>query len=335
MAQRGSLVGALVTLLVTAAALAQPSPRGYVDMVYVPQVEKVLLFGGQQGFVADHQALGGTWWYDPATGAWTEVTTEPQPSPRSAANLAVHEPTGTVVMFGGGVGVAGGFEALTETWLFDPVQETWTLLSFAEGETPRAEVGEQFAYHAAADVFVLYGGLTLNPMSYLDATWHFDLEERAWTRADPATVPPGRNFNTFAYDPRTERLVMTGGPDAPDAVDEVWTYDPRTEDWSGSERTPPADVTAYARMVYDTVTDALIRFGGHGEPAGTAWSLSADLEWTLLEPEGDGPRPISRHAMTAVPGLGVLIFGGVPRGSPDFSADLWLLDTREMRWEQR
>ena len=334
MSTRTAAILTFVFLLVPATLVwAQPSPRGYVDMVYVPQVEKVLLMGGEAGFMAPHEAVGGSWWYDPAADAWSEAVTEPTPSPRAASNMAVHAPTGTVVMFGGGVPTEGGFEPYDETWLFDPIEERWTRLEFEDGAAPEAEIGEMFAYHEASDTFVLYGGFTLDRRAFLDATWHFDLEARTWTRVEPDTVPRGRNYNTFAYDPRTERLVMTGGPETPDATDEVWTYDPREATWRQHERVPVGEVTPYARMVFDTVTGQLIRFGGHREERGTAWALSADLDWTLLEPEGDAPRPISRHAMAAVPGLGVLIFGGVPRSR--LHERPWLLDTNEMRWIER
>jgi hypothetical protein len=227
------------------------------------------------------------------------------------------------------------FWPLHETWLFDPVAERWTRLAFEDGAAPETAAGEMLAYHEASDTFVLYGGFDLDRRTFVQPTWHFDLASRTWTEVEPATVPPGRNFNTFAYDPRTERLVMSGGPSTPGAADEVWTYDPREVTWRQHERVPPGDVTEYARMVFDPNLDQLIRFGGRKEESGTAWSVSADLTWTLLEPDGDGPPRTTRHAMAAVPGLGVLVFGGVPFGFSDFTNDVWLLDTNEMRWVER
>jgi len=324
-------------VLIVGVSLAQPSPRGYVDMEYVPQVEKVLLFGGQKDYSAPYAELGETWWYDPASDIWTQVTSEPQPSPRSAARLAVHAPTGTVVMFGGGGPVANGFESFTETWLFDPLEEQWTLLSFDEGESPQAVIGEMFAYHEAADLFVLHGGFTLDGYRFLNDTWHFDLDEHTWTEVDPDNVPVGRNYNAFAYDPRNEVLIMSGGQDDQtlENTDEVWTYDPRESSWEQHEKLPTSRWIGYPRMVYDEHLDALIRFGGVGEDPGTVWTVSEDFEWSKLEVDGDSPGIISRHAMEFVPDVGVLVFGGVYRGQPDFNDDLWVLDTRELRWHRR
>ena len=35
-----------------------------------------------------------------------------------------------------------------------------------------------FGYHEAADVFVLFGGFTLDGLRYPNATWHLDLAAR-------------------------------------------------------------------------------------------------------------------------------------------------------------
>lgn len=330
---------AVCLLVLGSLAFAQPSARGYVDMVYVPQVEKVLLFGGQKDYLEPYAPLGETWWYDPAADSWTQVTTEPQPGPRGASHIAVHHPTGTVVVFGGGVPVEGGFQPLSETWLFDPATERWSLLSFGEGETPQAEIGEMFEYHPASDLFVLHGGFTLDGFRFLNRTWHFDLEARTWTEADPETSPPGMNYKAFAYDPRTERLVMSGGrDDDAQAVDETWSYDPREATWEFHPRSPRQPAVGYARMVYDDAAETLVRFGGvgaGGADASGVWTMDEDFAWSRLEIDGESPGELSRHAMTYVPGHGVLVFGGVYRGDPEFHGDLWLLDAVGGTWSRR
>lgn len=336
---RVRLLVVFAALALVATAFAQPSARGYVDMAYVPQVEQVFLFGGQQDYFAPYAPLGETWWYDPAGDVWTQVATDPEPGARGASSIEVHTPSGTVVMFGGGVPIENGFQPLTETWLFDPTEGQWRMLSFEEGETPEAVIGEMFAYHEAADLFVLHGGFTLDGQRFLNDTWHFDLDAKTWTRADPANVPPGMNYKAFAYDPRTERIVMSGGrDDDAEAVDETWSYDPREPDWIFHERSEEAAAVGYARMVYDADAETLVRFGGVSigdEEAAGVWTMSEDFTWSQAATEGEGPGQLSRHAMTFVPGVGSLVFGGVVRGRPDFNADLWVLDLVEGAWQLR
>ena len=293
----------------------------------------MLLFGGQSEYRPPYTEVGETWWYDPADDEWTQVTTDPQPRPRSAAHLAVHTPTGTVVMFGGAYPAIGGFETLSETWTFDPVQEQWSQLAFSPGASPQAVIGEMFGYHLAADLFVLHGGFTFDGFQYVDHTWHLDLDDETWTEVEPTTSPPGRNYNSFAYDPRNELMVMSGGRE--DQIDELWTYDPRDLDWKKQTKLPDAPSVGYTRMVFDSDLGTLIRFGGLGEEAGLVWTVSEDFEWSRMSVEGESPEALSRHALNFVPGYGVLVFGGVYRGEIDFHNDTWLLDTVERRWERR
>ncbi len=325
------LLLALVSLLSAASAVAQPSARGYVDMVYVPQVDKVLLFGGQLLAAPPYTMVGETWWWDPRDNSWSQVTSEPQPSPRSASHLDVHAPTGTVVMFGGGVPAGGGFQSYSETWLFDPIDEAWSLMEPVGGESPRALIGEMFAYHEASELFVLHGGLSLSPFAFHDATWHLDLEERRWTPVETTLSPPGRNYNAFGYDPRSERLVMSGG--VYEGEHEIWSYDPRGLDWVLHESSDAAPEVPYARKAFDPDSGLLLRYGGLGEDADVVWSF--DSESYLRSPVAvTGPTPggISRHAMTAVPGLGLVSFGGLYEGAAAFNGDLWVLDVMAGEW---
>jgi hypothetical protein len=316
-----------------ACAIAHPGARGYVDMVYVPQTGKVLVFGGQASPNPPFPALGGTWWWDPLDGSWTEVTTQPQPSPRSAGHLELHGPTGTVVHFGGGEVTDGGYRTFGETWRFDPSDDSWTLLEF-EGPTPEAAIGEQFAYHDASDLFVLYGGYTLNGGGrYLRETWHLDLVARRWTLAEPERSPIGRNYNGFAYDPTDEALVMSGGLYG--VRDETWTYDPRSSTWTLVERRAEARDVAYTRLVWDGDAETLVRVGGLGPGTAPIWTYDlATNDWTEALPAGAAPH-VSRHAVAAVPGLGVVVYGGLPDGGDAFSDALWVLDVADGSWEKR
>jgi len=58
---------------------------------------------------------------------------------------------------------------------------------------------------------VLFGSFTLDGFRYLNATWHLELDDRAWTRVEPTTTSQGRHHNALAHDPASEVLVMSGG----------------------------------------------------------------------------------------------------------------------------
>lgn len=115
-----------------------PAARYYSQMVYDPTGDRMILFGGiletgssqpdGAGWTYDavldewQRAAGDTWAYDFDTNAWTEIVTDVAPSPRGWHAMALDERTGHIVLFGGGPSRS---TFTGETWIFDPVAETW------------------------------------------------------------------------------------------------------------------------------------------------------------------------------------------------------------------
>lgn len=329
---------ALGVVMLAATVWAQPSPRFYVDMEYVPQVGKVLVFGGFD-VNSTRGAPDTMWWWDPSDGSWTEGNPEGGPSPRGGASIAVHKPTGTVLMYGGGSGPnPGSFTIRPETWLYDPVTDTWESLDFVFTERPRLGVGEALAYHAGSDVFVLFGGMSLGSGVLFSDTWHFDLVSKAWTKQATTNAPAGRNYVGFDYHPGTDRMVMYGSPDYVNDFS-AYSYDPAIATWQqGSSGPKGSSPDYYSRMVYDLDSGKLVRWGGTGQHAGQVWTYDPEADvWSELETEGPAPARLSRHAMTSVPGVGVVVFGGSTAGvSPSALVnELWVLDVVAGRWERR
>lgn len=328
-------------LTLASAAWAQPSPRFYVDMDYVPQMGKVLVFGGQDDENIPQGAADAMWWWDPADGSWESADVVDGPSRRGGVAMAVHQPTGTVVLFGGSSGTSATSlpNTFTDTWLFRPDTGAWEKLDFGPDDRPRMGFGHAFEYHAASDLFVLFGGYSGVLDSFFNDTWHFDLSSRTWTKVDAVDPPRGRNYVGFTYDPGSEKMVLYGQPDrVRDFV--VYTYDPVTQAWGhGEAELAVGGEDYYLRMVYDHDSGKIVRWGGTGSDAGTVWlyDLAADT-WSSLETGESAPVRRSRHAMTAVPGVGVVVFGGSLTGTVrgrDLVNELWVLDVNAGRWEQR
>lgn len=100
-----------------------PPGRLYHAMAYDPKTDRVILFGGAAGPQDRETPFGDTWTYDYNTNTWTELTLQSAPGPRGWHAMAYDTPSGTVVLFGGGVD-REHFEA--GTWVFDPVRLTWS-----------------------------------------------------------------------------------------------------------------------------------------------------------------------------------------------------------------
>ena len=124
---------------------ASPSSRSGAAMVYLSEQKKFLLFGGRAGSGFNYE---DTWSWDPATGAWTDLTTSgDHPSVRGQHAMAYEKSTKKVLLFGGARGTSSyytGAEAsvsLGDTWEWDPATATWSARSVTGGPSARHDFG--------------------------------------------------------------------------------------------------------------------------------------------------------------------------------------------------
>jgi N-acetylneuraminic acid mutarotase len=101
-----------------------PSSRLYCDMVYYPVSGGIVLFGGARS--GSESPLDDTWVYLYETGTWSELAPGTYPSERGWYAAAYSTRAERVILFGGG---PSREEYADETWVFDPVANTWTNVS--------------------------------------------------------------------------------------------------------------------------------------------------------------------------------------------------------------
>jgi hypothetical protein len=76
-------------------------------------------------------------------------------------------------------------------------------------------------YHTALDIAVVFGGDVRS--GYYGDTHEFQTDK--WVENEDATKPPARYYNAnMAYDPTNEVLIMFGGTNPTDALDDTWRY---------------------------------------------------------------------------------------------------------------
>jgi hypothetical protein len=63
---------------------------------------RILMFGGLVFLDDDTRPFEGTWIFDATTGEWAVSDPDEAPSTRAGHSMALHPPTGKVVLFGGG-----------------------------------------------------------------------------------------------------------------------------------------------------------------------------------------------------------------------------------------
>ena len=111
----------------TQAAGSSPNPGNRQEgaMVYMPNVDRVLLYGGFAG--ASGATADDTWEYNPATNTWTQICTGCAPGARHAHLLQYDNLSGKVILFGGQRSFGGA--NIAATYLYDPtapVASRWT-----------------------------------------------------------------------------------------------------------------------------------------------------------------------------------------------------------------
>jgi hypothetical protein len=182
------------------------------SMVYDSNTRKVFLFGGTDNSTWYNQ----TWSYDPSANTWTKLEPAGEvPAGRSDAGMAYDPTSGKIVLFGG---TDASFACLNDTWLYDPVANTWTTVTPA-GEIPPARSGHGMAYDAHSKRVILFGGVDTEFLCYND-TWAYDSTAGTWTDLVPAgESPQARARMAVVYAVGSEELLLFGGSEfLPDAT---------------------------------------------------------------------------------------------------------------------
>ena len=326
-----SVMFALVCSLMSS-ALAQPSPRGYVEMTYDSESEVIVLFGGQLGDVrAQDPVSGETWVFHIDDRRWEQRTPVPAPLPLVDANAAYDSLRDRVVLWGGG---SADFDPMNEVWSYDANSDTWLFHEKASAMAPPARVGSEMVYDASADKLVVFGGLDLGTGSYFAETWLLDMETESWTQVESDETPRGRNFIGLAYDPNTERVYLWGGSGSKDA--NIWELDTSARAWTQYESTEDAPRPQYYLEV-ESVDEigALLVFGGPQRPSMHVTWLFTPGSRTWEQIVGEGPGSRTRFAMAHAGSHGNFLFGGQP-GSQQFQYenDMWRFDIESLTWEE-
>jgi hypothetical protein len=89
-------------------------------MVYVPEIDRVVLFGGVTG--PGEEPLDDTWAYDFETDTWVELNPIGSPSPRGWHGMALDPIEGTILLYGGG---PTRETYVSDVWRYDHDANAW------------------------------------------------------------------------------------------------------------------------------------------------------------------------------------------------------------------
>lgn len=273
---------------------------------------KILMFGGLVPLDQATRPFEGTWIFDATSGLWSALAPETAPSPRIGHAMALHPPTGIVVLFGGGTPeprrcprtrFCAGPED-NQVWHYDPGAGTWEdMTPPVPGEDwPAPRFGARFAYEPVTGRLLMFSGVGVfgdqfTPTFYED-TWAYDPEANRWedlTSADPATPQPiGRTMYGLAWNEAAQRVMLFGGDSISGTDDDrLWAFNPATAAW---EDRGASDSGPYERWFHLAAVDPrsgrLVLIGGTGSvltpiTGGAIREVEMlDEVWTWSEAEG-------------------------------------------------
>jgi hypothetical protein len=258
---------------------------------------EAILFGGIDLNITDGPALNDTWIW--RTKFWEEVQPATRPDPRTSAAMAYDSTRSEVVMFGGlqdhssrtvgtswiivrkyppvapGVAPMKGTQVIyRDTWIWNG--SDWALRTPAHA--PPERYNHAMAYDAARQQIVLFGGMDVSTQKPTNDTWVWNGAD--WKKMSPSTVPPVRYWQSMAYDPVHEQIVMFGGKDSHGFdMNDTWIWD--GSDWA--DASPPGDVPELrfaSGMDFDPILKRVVLIGGQAEtPEHHGWVPNDTWTW--------------------------------------------------------
>ena len=156
-----------------------PDARCHHTFVVDRDRGRALLFGG-------FPRTNKLWSWNRLDNAWTDITpASGNPSPRCLHASVMCPSREEMIIYGG---LLGGFSPdLPDTWSYDLVADSWTLL--VEDSPPGRRYGHVLALDKAHDRLILFGGFWRRPDNSgsedVNDLWTFDFAEKTWSETTP------------------------------------------------------------------------------------------------------------------------------------------------------
>jgi hypothetical protein len=219
-----------------------PPARNSMHLVFDPQTQSILLFGGVS---SKGDPLNDTWLWDGA--AWRGVTLPNAPSPVAGGSIAYDERHQQVVLFGGLYGERPG-TVLNETWVWNG--KAWEEIPI--GEQPAPRFGASMIYDAKGQQLLLFGGFSQS--AQLNDTWKWT--GTTWQQVSVAIAPQSRAWAQGVFHEADQHVFLFGGIHDGVACADTWMW--AGDGWQDQQRAIPAD--GFESVVYDGRRNTLLAF---------------------------------------------------------------------------
>ncbi|MDP6453529.1 MAG: kelch repeat-containing protein, partial [SAR202 cluster bacterium] len=296
-----------------------PTPVAGASDAFDPATRTWHIFGGHTG----SSETGQFWRYDAENNRWDSIIPfGPTPSSRTRGAIVWDDSNNRMLMYGGAP-CSGAGTCKKDLWAYTPSDSAWTQLASA----PVGRAGAASAWDAKRNRMMVFGGGDGDGTANTLMAYESDAD--SWTTLTSGPTPRGSyEPNGAVWDTANDRMLLFAGGGVEKLLNELWAYDPNTDQWSQlgpSGSWPP--VRAAHSALWDSNTDRMLVFGGNGGSVlgdhNDVWAYStADNEWVQLVQ--DQPLPPERRSHVAAWDSKVrrlLIWSG---GNPRLS-DFWVL----------
>jgi Galactose oxidase, central domain len=140
-----------------------------------------------------------------------------------------------------------------------------------------------------------------------------------WTSLSPGTTPSGRFGHAMAYDLANDRVVLFGGSDGVNRLNDTWLFDGTS--WAQASPTTSPPARAGHPLAYDLGRGRVVLFGGVSTVTlGDTWEWDGQ-NWLAMTPATQPPARRSQP-MIYYPPRGTVVMWGGYNGVQDVN-DMW------------
>ena len=227
-----------------------PGSRVNHAMAPVWGTDKIILFGGQSGYILDD-----TWIYDLSDNNWTEKNSIGKPVKREKHSMAPIIGEDKVMLFGG-----EGEDPFyyNDTWIYDLSDNTWTNMKPNNGPSGRYSHAMASIYNT--DKILLFGGSS--GFTEHD-TWIYDYSDNKWTQKSLLTYPSGRINHNLATIGTTDLILLFGGYESAGITNDSWVYNYKNNIWTEKNLSNKPSRRYMHSMASINGTDKILLFGGN------------------------------------------------------------------------
>jgi len=147
-----------------------PEARLMHGMVYIPDRDAVIIFGGRRS--NGGAAFADTWEFNCKTSVWKKLNSDITPPVSDHVNMTYDRSVNKLILF-----------TQSQTWAFDFDTENWTRLNISNA--PDSD-HTNLVYSDSHEKSILFGTSTSSNSMF---TWIFDYSENSWTNITSNNFP--------------------------------------------------------------------------------------------------------------------------------------------------